>query len=394
MGKKRKILILVIGIINILGVYSQDKLVNANNNFAFKIYKATRPDSTNFFISPFSLHLALAITNEGAKTTTRQEIDKLLSIVDMDNRAIEYKDLIKKTIWSDNESGENALYLANSLWINNGFQIDKNYKQTIEDKYYSKVFDFDKNNILSANQKLNSWVSNETHDKIKEISGLTPEIKLSILNAIYFMGEWEVPFKKNKTILKNFHSITRDENKVDFMNEQSIYKYYEDGDIQSLILPYKRNQFSMIVLLPQERYGISKIEEKISLDYLNKVLKSSFLKEVIISLPKFKIETEISLKKDIIKMGYGEMFSDKADFTNISTNLLRIDKFTHKTFIEIDERKTEAFAVSKVDMVMITGLAKPTPPAPKIFNADHPFVFAIVDNRTKAIIFIGRFVKK
>ena len=178
------------------------------------------------------------------------------------------------------------------------------------------------------------------------------------------------------------------------MNEQSIYKYYEDDDIQSLILPYKRNQFSMIVLLPKETYGISKLEEKISLDYLNRALKSSMLKDVIISLPKFKIETVISPKNDIIKMGYAEMFSDKADFTNMSTvDSLKIDQIIHKTYIEIDERKTEAFAVTKVDM-MYAGIAITTPPAPKIFNADHPFVFAILDNRTNAIIFIGRFVKK
>jgi len=72
MRKNRKILILAFGIINILGAYSQDRLVNANNNFAFKIYKATKPSSTNFFISPFSLHLALAIANEGSNTTTQQ----------------------------------------------------------------------------------------------------------------------------------------------------------------------------------------------------------------------------------------------------------------------------------------------------------------------------------
>ena len=92
MGKKRKTLILVIGIISILGAYSQDKLVNANNNFAFKIYKATKPDSTNFFISPFSLHLALAIANEGANTTTRQEIDKLLFSKLKDGITIYYQD--------------------------------------------------------------------------------------------------------------------------------------------------------------------------------------------------------------------------------------------------------------------------------------------------------------
>ncbi len=392
MRKMRKTLILAFGLINISGAYSQDKLVIANNNFAFNIYKATKSFSSNFFISPFSLHLALSIANEGANTTTRQEIDKLLTIADVDNRSMQYKDLIRKTITRENVSCENALYLANSVWISKGFKVDKNYKQTIEEKYYSKVFDFDKGNLVSENQKLNSWISNETHDIIKEISGLTPLCELSILNALYFLGEWEVPFNKNKTFPKTFNSILRADDTVDFMNAKTIYKYYEDDKIQSLILPYKHNQFSMIVLLPRETYGIYQLEEIISLDYLNKVLKASIINDVIISLPKFKIETEISPKDDIIKMGFGKMFSNKADFTNISPSL-KIDKITHKAYIEVDERKTEAAALTKIDM-KYGGLSNSTPLAPKIFNADHPFVFAILDNRTNAIIFIGRFVRK
>ena len=92
------------------------------------------------------------------------------------------------------------------------------------------------------------------------------------------------------------------------------------------------------------------------------------------------------------------MFSDKADFTGISiSDSLKISEIIHKTFIEIDEKKTEAAAVTKVDMVVIgygAGGDPPPPPPPKIFNADHPFIFLIVDNRTNVILFTGRFVKE
>ena len=102
-------------------------------------------------------------------------------------------------------------------------------------------------------------------------------------------------------------------------------------------------------------------------------------------------------KEEIIKMGYPEMFSDHADITNISSDSLKINKIIHKTFFEVDEKKTEAAAVSKMDLV-VTGYGAvedpPPPPPPKIFNANHPFIFLIIDNRTNAIIFMGRFVKK
>lgn len=408
MKNMKSILILLFGAASILNVFSQDKLINANNDFAFKIYKATKLDTINFFISPFSLNIALSIANEGAKTTTRKELDNLLCIHDLLQRDYLYNDFLKKTTnlkdsdffrcqeWSNDKSDGNALYLANSLWINNDFQINNIFKQTIEEKYNSEIFTFGKSDIIEANQKLNKWVSEKTKNKINEISGLNSDIKLSIINAIYFMGEWDNPFEKKKTKKKNFHTIKKDKVKIDFMNDQSYYRYYEDDDIQSISLNYKCNQFSMIVLLPQDRYGIDKMENKLNYDYLSSIEKSSSSNEVILSLPKFKVETELSPKDEIIKMGYSEMFSNKADFTNMSVDSLKIDKITHKTFIEIDEKKTEAAAVSKVDMVVIgygAGGDPPPPPAPKIFNANHPFVFLIVDNRTKAIIFIGRFVK-
>jgi serpin B len=404
----KRILSFLFGAMSILNVYSQDKLINANNDFAFKIYKATKPDTINFFISPFSLNVALSIANEGAKTTTRKELDNLLCIHDLLQRDYLYNDLIKTTTnlkdsdffrcqeWSNVKSEGNALYLANSLWINNEFQIDNIFKQTIKEKYNSEVFTFGKSDINEANQNLNKWISEKTKNKINEISGLNKDIKLSIINAIYFMGEWDNPFEKKKTKKKNFHTIKKDKVKIDFMNDQSYYRYFEDDDIQSVFLNYKCNQFSMIVLLPQDRYGIDKIESKLNYNYLSNIEMASRSNEVILSLPKFKIETEISPKDEIIKMGYSEMFSDKADFTNMSADSLKINKITHKTFIEIDEKKTEAAAVSKVDLVVIgygVGGDPPPPPAPKIFNANHPFVFLIVDNRTKAIIFIGRFVK-
>ena len=154
----------------------------------------------------------------------------------------------------------------------------------------------------------------------------------------------------------------------------------------------------MIVILPQERYGILEIEKKLNPYYLKKIKLSSSLDEVILSLPKFKIESEIFPKEEIIKMGYPLMFSNRADFTNMSPgDTLKISRITHKTFIEVDENKTEAAAVTKVDMVEVGYGAvdnPPPPPPPKIFNADHPFIFLIMDNRTGAIIFTGRFVKE
>jgi len=381
----KKFVFIVLGMMTFSGVYAQVKLITANNEFAFKFFKATKPDSSNYFISPFSLNLALAVANEGAVSTTRKEMDELLCVKDIEDRAEGFQKLYKE---------RSGLYLANSVWISNGIRINKTYKQTIEDKYHSMVFNFDKRNIPAASLEMNRWVSNKTYQNITELSGLSPNSMLNILNAVYFVGEWETPFNKKNTAQRFFYGINGVTMAADFMKAQDFYQYYEDADVQSLVLDYKEN-YSMIVMLPKERYGISRLEEKMNSEYLNEVLNLGSSKDVIVSLPKFKIETEMHPKLEIMKMGYGTMFSDRADFSGISqVDKLKIDRITHKTFIEIDEVKTEAVAVSRVEMIRIGSVVSMTEPQPPVVStANHPFVFFIVDNRTRAIIFIGKYVK-
>jgi serpin B len=383
-------------------VNSLAQLIRDNNNFAFKIYDFVKSDTSNLFISPFSLNIALSTVNVGSNTTTRNEMDNLLYVSNISARDSLYSNLIKKTMRledslysSVDKSFKHPVYIANSIWINKDFNIKQTFCQTIKDNYHSEIFSFDKRELVSVNQRHNSWIAEKTHQKINKISGLNSDTKLSIINAIYFMSEWERPFDREKTKKNNFNTINKRKVKIDFMRDQSYYNYYEDNDIQALFLPYSGNQFTMAVLLPYDKLGIEKLEQKLSCDYLSRIENSSMLNEVILSLPKFKIETEISPNDEIIKMGYNKMFSDKADFTKISDDSLKIGSIMHKTFIELDEKKTEAAAVTEVEMVVIgTGNGPSQIPVPKIFNADHPFVFLIIDNLTKTIIFIGRYVKK
>lgn len=382
----KKYWLIVLGIMLLSDVFSQSPLVVSNNDFTFKIYKATKPDSTNFFISPFSLNFALAIGNEGASGSTRNELDRLLCINTMENRAEEYAGLYEE---------QPGLFLANSVWLSKDIRIDNSYKRTIEAKYHSTVFTYDKNNIPAASLEMNRWVANATHQNITKMPELSPLTKLSIMNAVYFIGEWNNPFNKALTAQRFFYDIDRVSRNVDFMNSQAYFSYYEDADVQGVSLPYLSDRFSMMVLLPKDRYGISTLEEKMCADYLKQVQKGQSSKEVILSLPKFKIETELSPKMELMKMGYVTMFSDKADFSGISrTDSLKIDRITHKTFIEIDEVKTEAAAVTKVEMIRIGSVSSYMEhQEPVLFTANHPFVFFIIDNKTNAILFLGKFVK-
>lgn len=213
-------------------------------------------------------------------------------------------------------------------------------------------------------------MAQKTEDHINHLPELESDVLLS------------TPFSRRKADLP-------------FMRSQLNYRYYEDSLLKALTLPYACDQLSMLVLLPSDRYGLEDVEGRLNLGYLKQILGSSYSHEVIVSLPKFKIESEVYPKETLAALGSEEMFSDHADFSGISKSKpLKIGTVVHKTFIEVSEKKTEAAAVTRVDMV-ITGYGGgpgAPPPPPKIFKADHPFIFLIIDNRTGLLFFVGRYV--
>ncbi len=387
-------------------IKAQDQLIKANNLFAVKIYKGTLPDTGNYFISPFSLHIAIAIANEGARSSTRQQMDELLTKQDIVGN-IDYRGFIEKATnlndkdfktcleWSSNKEGRNTLFMANSIWINDKLPVDPDFEKNIQDVYQAQQFSFSKSNIDRTNQKIDHWVSDKTHQRIKEVPHLTDDVLVSILNVIYFLGEWESPFEIDKTTENKFYTLSKEKIRVSFMKNQTQFLYYEDVGVQGIQLPYKCNQFSMTVVLPRHRQGLPDFEKKLTAEYLKNIKQSMIGRDVILSLPKFKIQSDISPVEALKRLGCDEMFSDNADFSGISSTRLKISRITHQTFIEVNETKTEAAAVTKVDMVITgaSGDVNREPEPPKIFNADHPFFFFITDERTGAIIFTGRVMR-
>jgi len=110
---------------------------------------------------------------------------------------------------------------------------------------------------------------------------------------------------------------------------------------------------------------------------------------VIVSLPRFKIESEFKLRPALCALHADLAFSDEADFSGISEEPLKISEVVHKTFVEVNEEGTEAAAATGMGMVLSTGLGS-KPPEPKVFTADHPFLFFIWDRKADAVLFSGR----
>ena len=208
-----------------------------------------------------------------------------------------------------------------------------------------------------------------------------------LTNAIYFKGDWDVPFKKERTRDAPFLGTSQKIN-VPLMYQKGKFKYLQGDNFQALALPYVGKNLSMVVLLPEKLDGLKEFEKTLTEAKLRDW--PSRMHEVVLDvrLPKFKMTEEFDLRQVLSELGMPLAFEPgAADFSGMNggKERLYISDVVHKAFVEVNEEGTEAAAATAI-FTTVSGRIGPA------FRADHPFVFLIRDNRSGAILFLGRLV--
>lgn len=367
-------------------------LGTANNKFGFDMYKALLQQKGIVFFSPYSIFTALQMTADGAKGATATEMRQTLySKDDLDciyadiNKSQErYKSLLA--------SGD-SIHVANSLWIQNTFPIDTLFVNKVTDTYQASISEMDFiKNTEGSRKAINDWVEQQTNKRIKDLLApgtVSRETKIVLVNTIWLKAKWLFPFDPRNTKDEIFHTADKDL-KVPFMHNTRAVNYAEDETMQAIELPYKSQKISLLVFLPEEGNEIE-FAKKIDAGQLTKWIGDMKMQRTAISLPKFKLNSSFNLNEVLKQSGMPTAFSNKADFSGISTTHLEISDVIHKAFIEVDEDGTEAAAATAVT-VMTRSIATPSVPA-KVFKADRPFVFFLYDKEAKTILFMGKVEK-
>ena len=175
------------------------------------------------------------------------------------------------------------------------------------------------------------------------------------------------------------------------MNQTSHFGYTETPSAQILEMRYAGTGIAFDVLLPKTVTGLADLEKSLTVENLTGWLGSLTPRNVQVSLPKFRAESEFSLRKALSTMGMPTSFTDQADFSGIDPKrALAISEVVHKAFVDVSEQGTEAAAATGITM-RATSMRMPEQAV--VFRADHPFVFLIRDTRTGAVLFIGRLMK-
>lgn len=361
-------------------------------DFATRLYDhlAKSQAGNDLFLSPFSIQAALAMCAAGAKGETRRELVELIQAptsVEEQNR--QYLALLK---WV-NASGASDVQLttANALWVQQGERLQPDYQKAIADFYDGVLSELDfRAQPDQAAKSINAWVASKTAGKIKDLIQrdlISAATRLILTNAIYFKGKWANEFDKSHTWDEDWHGVGS-VRKVPMMHQKRGYHYHESAAFQALDLPYQGEQLSMLLVLPRKNDGLAALERQWAAGHAYEQVTRALAHEesVIVTLPRFKIETEARLGSALSDMGTRSAFSDRADFSGIAAGPLKISEVIHKAFIEVNEEGTEAAAATGV--VMAKGAAFTS--QPKTFRADHPFLFVIRDRKTNAVLFCGR----
>jgi serpin B len=362
------------------------ELIGANNKFAFDTFREllTEDKGKNIFISPFSITTALAMAYNGAETDTKDAMAEVLGFSGpgLEDLNSNFSQLLVAIQSADPDI---ELDIANSVWKRSGFEVKEDYLDRMAQYYYSTLQDLDFSRS-DAPDIINEWIEDATRGKIdKMISEIDAMVMMYLINAIYFKGDWTHPFDEKFTRTDDFYLEDGSIVDAEMMKNYGDYKYSGDGDLEAVRLPYGRGMVSMYIMLPPEGTGLDPAIEKITGDSWNGFTGSFAERALNLRMPKFKIEYGIKdLLPPLTRLGMGIAFTDSADFSGMHPDLF-ISRVDHKAVIEVNEKGSEAAAVTVVEMQLTSA------PAELIeFTVDRPFFFVIADDRTGTILFMGK----
>lgn len=362
--------------------------VDSSSAFGFDMFKGLAgyaPDD-NVVTSPYSASVLLTMLLNGAAGDTRHAIGDVLHLDDpfSDEVTSQHQALANELGDADPDV---EISIANSLWANEGTPFEEEYLNRMEDVLGALVEEINLGSDEAVDE-IDTWVSEQTNERIEEMAedlGVPdPSLVLILLNAIHFLGDWTDPFDPDNTSDGVFTTASGDEIEVPMMNRDDTHVHTNADGFQLLRLPYGESErFAMDILLPDEGSDITQFRDDLDLETWETAIDDLGETRVNVTLPRFELEysSEDDLNHVLEDLGMGIAYSGEADFTPMSSVAPFLSTVVQKTYIRVDETGTEAAAV--------TGGAMEESMPPQ-FQANRPFIFAISDTDTGAVLFLGQ----
>lgn len=368
---------------------------DAVNAFGFELLAAATQPRENAVLSPASIVLALAMARPGARGDTAAQIDAVLRDVATDEHASwlnaldaalatrsgTFKDIAGK-------DSSVALRIANATFAQQDYAWNQAYLDALASRFGAGVRLVDYRTAPeAARQAINDWVDERTEHRIPELleAGTIHVLaRLVLVNAIYLKAAWQAPFEPTATVTRPFTKLDGSRMDVSYMRQTEQFQYASGDGWQAIQLPYVGGSLAMTILVPDDLTAFQSSLDGAAFAEITAALAE---RHVSLSLPKFGIETKADLATVLAAMGMPLAFDpDRADFSGMTAeDRLYISRVIHQANIDVDEKGTTAAAATAVVLEAV-GVAL----EPVVLHVDRPFLFALRDVQTGAILFLGR----
>lgn len=401
---KKSILSVVLTLV-CMGVTAQDdsSLTTRQQQFAFDIFQKViqnEKEGDNICFSPLSASMALSLVQNGADSNTLEELQTALGFkglsceeVNLYNQQLTQSltsippftydpkgDLTEEQARKQYEWEHPICELANALWTKTGFSCYESFYETLRTYYDAGIGSVDFCTQEGIDE-INGWVDEKTHGLIPQIydEPQDPFLLVVLANMLYFKGGWTHQFKSENTKSGIFQQIDGSNVETDMLNIVESFKTGKTSRFKTITLPYGDGKFTMTIFLPLEGIHLPVLTFA---DWKQSTSADMTYKYVHLQMPRFSIEGSYELKDVLAAMGIHDAFGGNADFSKMSSENLYISRVFQSSKIGVDEKGTEAAAVTVVEM------RKWTTPSPDMdFIIDQPFYFTI--EADDAILFAG-----
>jgi serpin B len=370
----------------------------AINDFGFDLHRRLSAEAGNVVFSPASVAIALGMARAGARGETAAQMDAVLREVASDEHAAWLNGLDqvlagRNGTFEDDEgtSHELVLDVANTYFAQRDYPLERAFLEALAARFGAgiQLVDFIADSE-TARRLINEWANEQTRGRIPEVlktGDVTSATRLALVNAIYLKAPWLRPFQADQTTDEPFTKLDGSTVEVPMMHTTHASCGTGAG-WGAFELPYIGNTLSMLVVVPDDLAAFEASLDEAALAEVSRVVRQGFAAPDV-TLPRFGFETREELAAVLAELGMPDAFDpDVADFSGMTgARELFIGKVIHQANISVDEKGTEAAAVTVVGMDVTGG-----PSDICTVHADRPFVFAIRDVETGAILFMGRVV--
>jgi serpin B len=370
---------------------------SAIDAFGFDFYRSGLTSSGNAVFSPASIVVALSMAQAGARGETASQMDAVLhsaagagggnGINSLGQMLAGLSGTFKDPGGTEHQL---TLRIANAPFAQRGLQLEGPFLDTLASKYGAglRLVDF-QNDPDGACRLIDSWVSDQTEGRIpKLLDSLDSNVRLVLVNAIYLKAPWLEPFAESDTKTAPFTRPNGSQVSVPTMSlNLSEGRYASGTGWQAVELPYGGGSLAMTIVVPDD---LAAFEHGLDAARFAQITTGLQAADVDLTLPRFKIETKSNLNSALAGMGMPLAFDpSRADFSGMTTQAqLYIERVVHQANIAVDEKGTEATAATAVVMAA----ASAAPIQQVTLHVDRPFIFAVRDTNTGAILFLGRVV--